>query len=236
MKKVILLVTLLQFILTNLSTAQTKLYAEIGYGGYDMPGMIDFQNGLKDQIPVNARTVEEYPDFMNLSLYSRITLDSVFSIGPFIRYQSTGGRVSYKDFSGSITLDNNISAFALGATSEMILQRKKMSYLALNLNAGVFFTQDKFEYKTLIYDEQESTSLVFNSTNFFLEPGVNYNLQLIHPLNIFVAAGYCIDIGANLSPSGNRRAILANSEGQNVKSSWTGYRFGVGLMITIPEF
>ena len=203
-------------------------FLEIGYGSFQMTSIKKFQAGLQGQLDFDAKTVDEFPSYFTFKgtalVYEVNDLAFGFSIGQV----STGGRISYADFSGSIKIDNNLRGFLLGPVVEYNLSESNSSQFNLTLNPYVNFTKHSLRAETILLQEVDVTTVAFESTNYGLEGGFNYR-HFVGNFFVQGLAGFNFDLGGKIKSPQNRNAVLADESGNDVSSNWSGYRVSLGI-------
>lgn len=157
--------------------------AGINYGTYSMKSLKELQEAtLESDIPLEI--VESFPSRAGFEFSILRTLGN-FSVGATASQASTGGRVSYADYSGSINHDiivnNTIAAIQL----ENNLAKKEAWELLFSMRSGVAFNTMKYNTTLSIGNETDNLGEKFKSINFVISAGIGarffYNKIFVHP-------------------------------------------------------
>jgi len=130
--------------------------ADIGYGNYSMSGLKSFNNDILNTLPVEARLIDDFPAqpfFYGSIIYQ--TKSPVY-VGVSCGYYTTGSRISYKDYSGELRIDNLVSAWAPGIIPGIVIINKK---LVLKGEANISYSISKLRVEQEILNELEELKL-----------------------------------------------------------------------------
>jgi len=231
--KIFDLMKLLPFIFILLSFgvhAQLRISTSIGYGTYFMNDMRDWQKEVKKGLPVDAEEVSTFPGYLNFE--SSVTYDSKrkFFIGAIIGFGSTGGRLSYSDYSGSLTLDQLLKYYSLnisiGSKKEIISKKYLFSF---DFRPGIILTELVSETKTKLGVESLNQSYEFKSINWSVQPTVCLTRR-INSFGLHAFVGYNLSVKrGKLKLKENKNFYLLNSDGSDAHAQWGGVRLGLGL-------
>lgn len=178
-KKILLVIALIFAIYSNSSAQGIELGFQTGYGFYNMNTIKNISNETFNQLPFEAKIISNCPPY--LYYQPRITFPhSNMSFGFLYTFQSTGARISSKDYSGEYKFDTKMYSNSPGVIVNIYLVKNKCIF-GIYSELGMNFTKLKFdEYlkvDTIINDQVYS----FTSNSFYLKPGLN----IIYPLNKF---------------------------------------------------
>lgn len=103
--KYIILITF--FLVTNNCFAQLNgVGFKIGYGSFDMNDIKSIQKDVFNNLQINGtEIIESFPMFFDLSLVYQAPITNSMEFKFNLGFTSTGGRISYSDFSGYYTYD-----------------------------------------------------------------------------------------------------------------------------------
>lgn len=215
------------------NTSNLKLGYQIGFGTYSMNNLKDINDQVSESLPFDSKIVDNFPGY----LYFRpsVTLEfAKYSIGLICSFQSTGSRISSKDFSGEYRFDTKVKATSPGIYGDIKLLSQKKSRLCVYSIAGLIFSKlNIHETLTLKSSHGENQSIDFKAQNYFLEPGIDYSYS-IGSLSVGLNVGYFITIGSQGFYSGdNKKNSLQNSKNnQDVTPDWNGIRSGFSILYT----
>jgi hypothetical protein len=233
MKRVILLLLLLIFYSRGVYSQQVSIGFQLGTGTYSMSQLKTINDLVKHDLPFDTKTVANFPPFLNYSAAFLIRT-GIVNTGLVYTFQSTGSRVSGKDYSGEYRFDMVIYSSAPGIYCAIdLLQQDKLLISFYSVFGTLFSNLKTSEFlriqETRIMDE----TLKFKDFNFFAEPGF-YISRPVKFLNIGFNAGYSIQFGnQSFYYRGNKNIKLVNPvTGNPVKPGWNGLRAGLSAFYT----
>lgn len=156
------------------------------------------------------------------------------SVGINFKSMATGSRISYKDYSGEIRLDQMNSAKAFGGSLNLPVWEKNNWKLNIRIDADLVLSQVNFKNQTSIYNEQQTETLETRSLGISLEPGavMSYTIgRFATGLDI----GYFLNANGSLHLAGNSKAYLVDRSGANINADWSGLRGSLFLAYHIKR-
>ena len=200
--------------------------AGINYGSYSMKGLKDLQNTiLQSEIPLEI--VESFPSRIGFEASVLRTFGNI-SVGLTASKASTGGRVSYADYSGSLNHDIIVNNTLAAIQLEYILSKKESWELLFTMRNGVAFNTMKYNTTLSLGNETDDLGAKFKSTNFAVSAGVGarffFGSVFIQPefrYETHVAKG---DLHNSNDPD---VALEVNNE--KVQVGWDGLRLSLSL-------
>jgi hypothetical protein len=119
------------FICFNSFSQTGKIFLEANYNSFSHTSLSDFQEEFKnDLVPIPLQTTDDFPANIGFTVGYEIT-DS--NIALFLGYNSTGGKLSYSDYSGVVRLEESLNAITFGGIYYLDLSEKKDFRIALKL-------------------------------------------------------------------------------------------------------
>lgn len=211
--------------------AQWSARLSPGLGSYQLSGLKDFHGQLVESssYPVPLTTTDLFPSYPNLEL-SVLKERDKFLFGLTVALGETGARSGYRDFSGSISLEERVRF--IGIFVNVALQsHKEGSKWSFDIDLRPGLLINRLEISELVYIGASSTatSFSFNSMNLVAQPTVGLTRHLGN-FDLSARIGYQVTLYAgSFSLSGNSDAILTSPGGSEVTSDWSGLRGAVGL-------
>lgn len=176
MKRLHLITCLLFFLcLIQHTQAQTKRWSfsvGVARAGYNMEKLSQEQLVLQAEIPFSTRIVQDYPAHYNLRAQAELLFNKKNSLGVFAESMSTGGRITYSDYSGSFYLDQLVSAVQFGALYHHNLYQKNKIRALAGIRSGVFFTKHAVESRLKIFDAYTREEMKLSSFGVGAEPSL----------------------------------------------------------------
>ena len=80
----------------------------VGYATFKMTDLKQMQKEQLSYMPVDAKITNSFPGYLNYSI-DAVFYDSTYFVGVLLGHTSTGGRINYTDYSGSITYDQLVT-------------------------------------------------------------------------------------------------------------------------------
>jgi hypothetical protein len=230
-----ILIVLIVFSLVQVANSQyVKFGYQIGLGTYSMKTLKNINDQISESLPFDSKVVANFPGYLYFRPYVSLELAG-YSIGLIYTFQSTGSRISAKDFSGEYHFDTKVRSSAPGIYGDVKILYKKKSRLCIYSIAGLIFSKLKtHEFLTLQSSQVQNQNIDFKAQNFFLEPGLSYYYS-IGSFSLGLNAGYFISIGSQAFYSGNsnKNTLHDYKNQQDVIPDWNGIRAGFSILYTI---
>lgn len=198
----------------------------LNYGSYSMKGPKDLQQSLfPSNIPLEV--VESFPSRAGLEFNLLRTFDKL-SFGTGFSKASTGGRVSYADYSGSIMHDIIASNMMISIQVEYAFVKNDGWELFFAMRNGIVMSTMTYRTTLTLGAETDEVKNKFKSMNFALSPGLGarffYRNFFLHPevrYESHILKGdltYSEDSDMELKVNGNK-----------VQMGWDGIRLSISL-------
>jgi hypothetical protein len=220
---------LIVFLSPIVCIGQSKVYFQAVAGNYAMREMKQFQTDLNDDFWSSGfatKVVSDFPKSLQVTVgYDKMLSSEKYSIGGFLNYGLTKGRLHYGDYSGQIYADQNVSRLQIGARGSASIA----GTFAFYSNIGFNYTKLDLELNSIIYNGSSvNNDHKFHSIGINLEPGFcwSYNYKkLISSLQV----GYEINVQGKTVYQEDKQSVLINGSGEKVAIDWSGFRLGIGL-------
>lgn len=206
-----------------------SVLVEVNYNTFSHDELSDFQQELSDDIEeVNMRVNDDFGANVGYTFGVKVEdLDTQF----FFSYNSTGGKLSYSDYSGTIRITQLLKGYTVGSEYQFPLtneESKDQFYLG---GRGLisYSTLDLKSYSE-IQENRSTESIDFNSVEVGLGIRFIYDLP-ISVVRLRLNAGYDLLFGGELRFSEDRELMLENQKGDRVKTGWSGFRSGIGVVV-----
>jgi hypothetical protein len=228
-------IVLILFSLVQVANSQHVRFGyQIGLGTYSMNTLKNLNDQISESLPFDSKVVDNFPGY----LYFRPSVCLEFarySIGLIYTFQSTGSRISAKDFSGEYGFDTKVHSSAPGIYGDITILSVDRSRLCFYSMTGLLFSKLKTHESLILNSSQvENQNLEFKALNYFLEPGMSYYYS-IGSFSLGLNAGYFITIGSQAFSSGNTNKTRLHDykNQQDVKPDWNGIRAGLSISYTL---
>ncbi|MDD4109281.1 MAG: hypothetical protein PHH93_11235, partial [Prolixibacteraceae bacterium] len=212
--------TSLTILITLLSVtvfSQIIIEANYGYGLYSLKDLKDMNSEVLKNLPVEGKITDDFPDqpYYGIGIYYQTS--ELIAIGITGFYNTTGSRISYKDFSGELKIDNILTSYSPGISIRFKLLDKRLK----------LFEENKISYsfsKLKMHEEvlNSAEEMTFKSSGLQFEPRfrLSYNISA---LELGLNAGYLIDFPGKNRLVGDKDAILQyTNSGDEIKTNWSG--------------
>jgi hypothetical protein len=231
---IILLVVLLA--IAGPVAAQTRLSLEprLGYGTFKMGTMNEMQTNVIRSTRVNAQATDSFGPYYQYGGNAVYTFWKYFNAGVFYEHGSTGGRVDYEDYSGSLRLDSKLNYNAFGI---LLFGQKEIAQSKLSAVGGIEIS--KIATKVLAHSQFRIDTQMETLDQVFSAKGMGYKVYagLQYPVLMFpirLTVGYMHDKSGDFYDPENSDAYVVYSEDYyyKLKPDWSGLR--VNLSVSIP--
>lgn len=221
-----------------LSSAQnSSIYVDVSYGTFNMASSKDFlkelNDNLENSIGIPSQIMVDYPgniiyEFGYSSQWNKAEL------GFSVQKTSTGGKISYSDYTGEINIETLLVNYALSINALYKLSTEPALLVYGGINVGISTTDYNYSLLIDIYDNVlEKTNTNLSSFNIFLGPELLIRKPLFsNGFFVFGKIAYQQDIVGKLFLDTDDNAYLLNQSGDAVYTDWSGLRIGLGVGIT----
>jgi hypothetical protein len=218
-----LLGVLLLFIIAENNFCQNYSFRfKASYGTYNLEEITGFHRLLRNEVSsigINPKIVKEFPPYLNFQVQFYFMRDD-YNLGLFLGKASTGGRITYSDYSGEVTINTIISKYPIGITVEKFINRHgNLSLFVIAQLSYILSYLDVNEYLK-IFSENQINSLEFISHGIGFEPGVglDYNYKSFLLRGEF---GFFVNYSGDFNGKGEQGNL------NGISAEWWGFRAGL---------
>jgi hypothetical protein len=186
------------------------------YGTFDMTSMKDFQDDFTHLGSHEGKIVDNFPGYFGYNAQAGYSLSRRCDIGLRYQYTSTGGRMSYGDYSGEYRMDNLLNANSYGIFTTIRLNKSMQWPIQFTFATGMVKTNAETIYYFRLVDTESSETFYSHSTNYYFNPAFNVNRRLTNHFLAYASAGYEFQIHGDLI-------------GKRATAEWDGVRLGFGI-------
>lgn len=231
MKKVILLFIVTMALGVPVATAQrywqrVDVAVNFGYATFRMNDLKDLQNDQLTYFPVQgAKITNSFPGYMNIGI-DAVFYDSTYFVGTMFGHTSTGGRINYTDYSGSITMDQLVKMNYNGLVGALRIASTKAGNIFIGTNLITYFNKVELKSSQSVLGESNAQTTKLQSLNIAIGPFVQLHKRLG---KFFVkgSVGYEFHIGMDLVKDSGEKYVSSSLE--YVKVNADGLRAGIGV-------
>ena len=230
MKKKYLVTTLLIFTIACGYSQEFGIGFQIGLGTYSMSELRYLNSYIDKNLPIKTKLVSDFPAYMYLRPHILWNFEK-YGIGFSSIFQSTGSRVSAKDYSGEYRFDIKVKSHNPGIFVESALFIQEKTKLTFSSIAGISLSKLKMEEYVVVYNEILSNDKTnFKALNYYFEPGLNFYYK-IYFMTVGINAGYFLQLGKQAYYTNyNKNHKLINPQNYNpIKPDWNGFRLGLSI-------
>jgi len=222
-KKFLLPLGLVLFYSVRLYSQDIRLGMSAGLGTYSMTDMKALNTAWLPDF--DAKVVSNFPayPFFRPSLIFTWTR---FSAGLEYTRQSTGSRISARDYSGEYRLDMLVQSNNAGLSLGWELMLKNKFRIEVELKGGAAFSHLKIDYSLklnsqLVDDNSEDLDVV----QYYFEPGISFDYALLADLRLGIYGGYYLDTSDRVF-KGDFDLVNPDTR-EGVGPQWKGLRIGI---------
>jgi hypothetical protein len=224
------ILTLIFFMLSTALLAQPKLSLSIGYGTYSMKEVKEFDKYVPLYNVAAMSAVSAYPPYVNYEGGFVYQTAKSFIWGVRIEYGSSGARVDYRDYSGSVRLDQIAKYVSLSGSVGMTRKYPSRNMtLVFDVRPGVTRTDLEMVFRYNVGSDQGGETNEFRSLNFVVQPTASLERRFGRfGINVYAGVHLTI-VKGNLRNRENKDEHLMTGGGDSLRAGWTGLRGGFGV-------
>jgi hypothetical protein len=222
------------FLLIILSTGltasgqQVRFGFQTGIGFYAMNELKELNPVFQEKIPFKTNIVSDFPPYF---FYQPSVLfgNEKFRFGFLYSFNTTGSRISAKDYSGEYRVDMTLNGHSAGVQSELDLYGKGNVKFSIYAKTGITFNNLKINEYFAVSDSVLIDELSrFKCITYFLEPGMKLEVS-VKQFAFELDFGYCLQPeGTGFHEADNPDKYLRPSfNGDPVIPQWNGSRIGL---------
>jgi hypothetical protein len=198
-----------------------------GLSTFGMRDLKDLQNDMATFYPVHAKVVEAFPPYYSFS--GNLWFDKrTFYGGIIAGHTSTGGRVSYSDYSGSVNSDQLIRIDYGGIFGGKRFTKINHTNFYFGAQLMLHLVEFDFSEKITVGQDQSNFLASFKSTNFSFGPYLEIR-QNIGKFLIRCLIGGEIHSAGELKYQGSDESGFTGHVEDEVKVQADGLRISLGI-------
>ncbi|HKL37585.1 MAG TPA: hypothetical protein VJ876_01735 [Bacteroidales bacterium] len=234
MKKILFIFLLFLIIRPASSQPNIKSFNfgfEMGWGTYSMNELKELNTVVLNNLPFPAKIVSDFPPYY----YYKPMFVFEFNhseFGAFITRQSSGSRISSRDYSGEYRFEIRTYAKSFGIHYLIKLNPGDLFEIGLYSDLGQYTSRLKVQESLELFSEESlNEEYTFRTNSFFLEPGFSISCQF-RPVILQLTAGYNYEFSKK-GLSANTIEMINIHSGKRAKISWDGFRAGASLYFCV---
>ena len=205
-----------------------NIFVEANYNTFSHGSLKEFQQEFVDDVPeVDLRINDDFPSNFGFTVGYRIDPVNISIFGSF---NSTGGKISYSDYSGTIRLTQPLNGYTFGGVYEIYLGNQ--NNLSLGLKGFSTYSSLKIISFNEIANSTDRQELKLHSIDY----GIGASLIYEYPVGFITlraSAGFDFVLGGKLFFNDEDNLYVENNNGDPVRTGWTGLRTGIGVAIPL---
>ena len=221
---------LLMFFLFSTAFAQesNSLLFRIGVGTYSMKSQKLLQQDFNNNSRIPFRAVHSFPPFMTFGGSFGVKISERASLGLWAEYASTGGRLSYKDYSGYAKIDQVLNSFQIGPFAQYRINKSIDWPIYITMHSSLARTNQKLSSEVEVGSAFEKENYTLKSINYGLRPGIMLARDL-KPFTFQLGIGAELQFHGDMDVKSNDNLIFTTSDGEKLVSQWDGLRLTLGI-------
>lgn len=205
---------------------------ESGLATFDMTALKDLNQDILNGLPFDAKIISNFEPWVywkpSISVH-----DDWRYYGLTYSFQSSGSRISVRDYSGKYRMDMRVQSNNIGGFVGAKWVNQKYFQLQARLEAGVISSKFSMsEYFELQGYGSTSDAMDAIGVDAYATPSLRFYYG-IKPLAIFLNLGYQLQLDNAALFVGTRDYSLSNNNGGKLNANWSGLRLGLGLSIRL---
>ncbi|NQV49454.1 MAG: hypothetical protein HQ507_03095 [Candidatus Marinimicrobia bacterium] len=210
--------------------SQLSIRASIGQGSYKMTDLHDLLDEIIGDYAAEGIALEATSDFpayytTQIQLLKYIT--PKYQIGLVWQHRSTGARLHYSDYSGSILIDIFVNSEAAGFKNIWTVSNRGKLKFESYLQLSGIFSNLHFSNEITVFDEGLKDEFTLKSIGIGIEPGIS-TTAVLSRLSISLNLGFQQCFSRPLHFTSNKEATL-RVHNREATADWSGPRTGVSV-------
>jgi len=211
-----------------------SISAGTGIGTYSLGDLKKLNEDLMLGMPVATKVVNSFPPYPFFR-FSALWENEKLGLGISVSHCSTGSRIHYADYSGTISMKQLIRCNSFGIPFHVKLTKKEDSKAKVyfQLEPGIVMTRDVLRQYMSVYEETVKDDYTFTSESMYALAGFSCRYQL-KKVSFMAGLGYFFDTGGKLFFEGNSEQWLVDNSNDPIKSNISGLRLDISVGIRFP--
>lgn len=216
---------------------QLNFSVGMDYGNFNMKDLKNLQTAVQQQFPVHAKETSSFPAYFgyHAKVYGSIWR---FQFGVFGAYNSTGSRLSYQDYSGSIEYNQHAKLIQFGTGFDYFFSSNRdkpwQPFCSFQIAYGrtTLHIDEHVVVGDANPDNRADADLTFHSRHFTLQPAFGLRRAITKHLYAQAQAGYFIDAPGDLKYDEDKSLHLVDDHSNPLHANWSGFRLGLSAGVS----
>jgi hypothetical protein len=204
-----------------------------GVGTFRMNDLKEINKIIIQSSPFSVKQTSDFPPYFIYEVNISGWINELFA-GFSMGFQSTGSRISGKDYTADYRYDILISSFNPALSFGYRYINNDSYYGIAALNFGLLNSRVNFRQYFRLFDSIQTESMKVNAENYFLQPELRVGYKMKY-FNLEAYGAYLLQFGkSGLHDPSDPEMMLYSEDGNPIKAGWSGLR--IGIAIKIPLF
>lgn len=193
-----------------------------GYSTFSMKSMSDGLELYRESLAFDAQVMADYPSWISFGGYGTMAFTFGYSVGLEYTFNSTGGRISSADYSGSYQFNQTLTGHSIGVLNGYRFLELGKFEAAARLSLGALLSGIRNEETFDLANYEETTTEKETVASFYATPSLqaSWTFSFIRAGLFF---GYLFDTrGSFDSP---------DATGKEQSIDWSGIRAGITVAL-----
>jgi hypothetical protein len=210
-----------------------KIGFQTGFGLYRMGELKELNSSFFGNLPFQAKVISNYPGYFYYSPTILLSLNK-FNVGLKASFNSTGSRISSKDYSGEYTLDSKIRCITPNVYGDFSLFSVYRKFrILIYSEVGMVFSKLALKENLTLNDQVLIDSLyVYKSKNYCVESGLILEYKICQFINFGLNTGYLGQFGKDVLKTNKSEAL--KDDKNTISPDWRGFRCGLRILVSFP--
>ena len=216
---------------SNIVAQNLQFGFQYGIGIYNMNSLKSVTEKTYDQLPFESKIISNYPVYFYYEPILKLLYKDL-NFGILYTYQSTGSRISSKDYSGEYKFDSRIYSNSPGLYVSYNMNHDLKYRFALFSEIGINITKLNMN-ESINVDTVINNNYKFFTNSYYFKPGIVFSYKL-KKLCFDISVGYFKEFKRNnFNLKGDPEAELPVKTKFLDSDIWDGFRFGITVSYTI---
>lgn len=212
--------------------AQSYIAIEAGVATFNMEDMKLLQKNISTDNDLGLEIVQDFPPYLQYQIgfkKSGTSNNDKLIIGGVLSFTSTGGRVAYSDFSGSVKADQLINVFSIGPQIGYKLSNNKKLNVAIEAITSFDLTNMEIKNTLILGNQNDTDSQKFIAYGTSIQPRFNLNYSYKFLMFYVYLGGHVTVIQQPFIWKDDNESQITVDGSTPLKPQWNGIRAGIGL-------
>jgi hypothetical protein len=225
------LILIISIFAANVQAQYTGASIAGGIGTYQLHDLKMFQDEIIAIAPVDAKGFTYFPPYTNIRMevYRKNRMGLKYALT--YSYSTTGAHANYRDYSGSMDIDQNVTAYQLGVSIYYPLLFKQYFEIFTYGRGMLGYTRNQITQFITAAQDFQTLDVRMRA----ISPSAEAGLEAIYHLTKYsfaIEAGYQYDLGGNLKVAENDiEAASLFIPDRQVKSNISGFRLAAKFVV-----